>query len=80
VASLRGLEPPTSWFVAMRSIQLSYRLAFYGGSQPEQFDDLLTSQTLYPAELRARCISFITSSLPSLFLTFNFEVQSTRPN
>ena len=27
VASLRGLEPPTSWFVATRSIQLSYRLA-----------------------------------------------------
>ena len=27
MASLRGLEPPTSWFVATRSIQLSYRLS-----------------------------------------------------
>ena len=29
MASLRGLEPPTLWFVATRSIQLSYRLPFW---------------------------------------------------
>lgn len=61
MASLRGLEPPTSWFVATRSIQLSYRLSLgilarSGGSTGFDdlvSDDLVRSQMLYPAELRA---------------------------
>ena len=75
MASLRGLEPPTLWFVATRSIQLSYRLAvlgilprtFWRLTRPN-FDDLARRQTRYPAELRAHPQQFHYLTLLTLLL------------
>ena len=62
-----GFEPPTAWFVARYSIQLSYERA----SEKSRYnilrkngalgrirtsDRLVRSQVLYPAELRARIV------------------------
>src|SRR5215472_4929797 len=55
----------------MRSIQLSYRLAFYGRSQPEQFDNLLPSQTLYPADAKGALHIFHYKQ----FTRFVFDLQ-----
>jgi hypothetical protein len=62
LARMEGVEPPTAWFVARYSIQLSYmRIEFvqslktfgaHGRSRTS--DRLVRSQVLYPAELHAR--------------------------
>ena len=58
-----GFEPPTAWFVARYSIQLSYERALrdssmYGAlGRIRTSDRLVRSQVLYPAELRARITS-----------------------
>ncbi len=58
-----GFEPPTAWFVARYSIQLSYERATihfllkYGAfGRIRTSDRLVRSQVLYPAELRTRNI------------------------
>ena len=57
----KGLEPPTYWFVASHSIQLSYQripIKIYQLIQLltkcPQVDLVVRSQTLYPTELPAR--------------------------
>jgi hypothetical protein len=57
-----GVEPPTAWFVARYSIQLSYTRKFYfsvigllngARGRSRTSDRLVRSQVLYPAELHA---------------------------
>ena len=54
-----GFEPPTTWFEARYSIQLSYwrkeyNESFYGApGRSRTSDRLVRSQVLYPAELLA---------------------------
>ncbi len=58
-----GFEPPTAWFVARYSIQLSYERAISlfcddgALGRIRTSDRLVRSQVLYPAELRARIIT-----------------------
>ena len=61
MARLGGFEPPTAWFVARYSIQLSYsrlkpcRLIEIGAAgRIRTSDRLVRSQVLYPAELQPR--------------------------
>ena len=69
---VEGFEPPTAWFVARYSIQLSYTRDFcvlltkqllcqligaHGRSRTS--DRLVRSQVLYPAELHARLVSIL---------------------
>ena len=62
----KGLEPPTYWFVASHSIQLSYQripIKIYQLIQLltkyPQVDLVFRSQSLYPAELPAHMQSLI---------------------
>src|SRR5690554_8023219 len=62
MARLGGFEPPTAWFVARYSIQLSYsRLKlvceFGAAGRIRTSDRLVRSQVLYPAELQPHNIS-----------------------
>ena len=59
-----GFEPPTAWFVARYSIQLSYIRSLkhlnttenYGADGRSRTSDrLVRSQVLYPAELHPHC-------------------------
>ena len=57
-----GFEPPTYWFVASCSIQLSYERIWGTSGAPGRIrtsDLLVRSQLLYPAELRVhmRCLA-----------------------
>src|ERR1700733_13079467 len=45
MAGLRGVEPPTTWFVARCSIQLSYRPAETTHSFPLDYDTLHATST-----------------------------------
>ncbi len=70
MARVEGFEPPTAWFVARYSIQLSYTRTItlstkkahvhepfvkYGArGRIRTSDRLVRSQVLYPAELHAR--------------------------
>jgi hypothetical protein len=45
VAGLRGVEPPTTWFVARCSIQLSYRPAETTHTFPLDYDTLPPTST-----------------------------------
>ncbi len=63
----KGLEPPTYWFVASHSIQLSYQripIKIYQLIQLltkcPQVDLVVRSQSLYPAELPAHMQVFFT--------------------
>ncbi len=64
-----GFEPPTAWFVARYSIQLSYirtslqpLFSKYGArGRIRTSDRLVRSQVLYPAELHAQ-ISYLTEA------------------
>ena len=64
MARMEGFEPPTAWFVARYSIQLSYMrknsLSSMCGAHGRirTSDRLVRSQVLYPAELHAR--SFVS--------------------
>ncbi len=56
---MEGVEPPTAWFVARYSIQLSYMRDLYcfnkngARGRSRTSDRLVRSQVLYPAELHA---------------------------
>ena len=60
---MEGVEPPTAWFVARYSIQLSYMRDLYlfasikngAHGRSRTSDRLVRSQVLYPAELHAHC-------------------------
>ncbi len=65
---VEGVEPPTAWFVARYSIQLSYTRDLYlnlllhqtlikngARGRSRTSDRLVRSQVLYPAELHAHC-------------------------
>ena len=63
MARLGGFEPPTTWFEARYSIQLSYSRIYKKGKQGtaekvgaagriRTSDRLVRSQVLYPAELQ----------------------------
>ena len=66
-----GLEPPTAWFVAMYSIQLSYervlcnKLGMKHGAlgRTRTSNRLVRSQVLYPVELRAQTLFQATLSI-----------------
>ncbi|GEM_PF-1455949 len=75
MARLGGFEPPTAWFVARYSIQLSYSRLKHVGSdfvingaagRIRTSDRLVRSQVLYPAELQPRNKTFQTSFFYSL--------------
>ena len=53
MARQEGLEPPTFWFVAKHSIQLSYWRKLLTCGVPQEGGYAVRSQTLYPAELLA---------------------------
>src|SRR5690554_8154279 len=62
MARLGGFEPPTAWFVARYSIQLSYsRLKLIceigAAGRIRTSDRLVRSQVLYPAELQPHNLS-----------------------
>ena len=65
-----GLEPPTAWFVARYSIQLSYERVLcslncmkHGAlGRTRTSNRLVRSQVLYPVELRAQTLFQATLS------------------
>jgi hypothetical protein len=84
---VEGFEPPTAWFVARNSIQLSYtrvkslidqRTLLHkeksgARGRIRTSDRLVRSQELYPAELHAH----ITFTFNYFVLPFDFFFQST---
>jgi hypothetical protein len=67
MARLGGFEPPTAWFVARYSIQLSYsRLKLIcdvgAAGRIRTSDRLVRSQVLYPAELQPRIATLSATS------------------
>jgi hypothetical protein len=69
-----GFEPPTAWFVARYSIQLSYirtKIIFKTNGADGRIrtsDRLVRSQVLYPAELHPHIICFKNSSYSTVYL------------
>ena len=69
MARVEGFEPPTAWFVARYSIQLSYTRVLEHKFLPKlkngacgrirTSDRLVRSQVLYPAELHTRIFSTV---------------------
>ena len=75
MARLGGFEPPTAWFVARYSIQLSYsRLKLIcdvgAAGRIRTSDRLVRSQVLYPAELQPHIDHLLWLSATSTCLSF----------
>src|SRR5580698_5725356 len=67
MAGLRGVEPPTTWFVARCSIQLSYRPAETTHAFPLDYDTLRATSTAsgtFGAGIRSACIDLRSSGVP----------------
>ena len=67
---IEGVEPPTAWFVARYSIQLSYmrttNQSKNGAHRRSRTSDrLVRSQVLYPAELYAHILFLTTNYISS---------------
>ena len=77
MARLGGFEPPTAWFVARYSIQLSYsrlklmtKLIGGAAGRIRTSDRLVRSQVLYPAELQPHIDHLLWLNARSTCLTF----------
>ena len=77
-----GFEPPTAWFVARYSIQLSYirtnktfRFFILNGADGRirTSDRLVRSQVLYPAELHPQRVSIYSVDLQKMVRMGGFE-------